>query len=472
MLMWTKVAKKKADLTLRKLASFLFYISLLVGDKGADYLDADLTRKEDGKLLSRQLRLARRRLFVVRDDFLERCENSSAIDISAAVQEAESNDKLSDFCLHPRPCYGGIRRIDAADTAMKSPGDWWFFSVDDLPMSLPLPRRYGRRRKRRRQGKAAIGALESSNGANDTQGEGESPAGECGDDAMVLLYLHGGEFLSGDVRHSRREESFVLELARGTHRELRRRRKRRWCGIQRLSVFSPSYPLAYNATFQEMVDAVVEAHRELIDLVGGDGKAIILVGNGSGGNLALQLLRHGDGCHPSGIALVSPWLDLSCSGDSYHECMDCTCHGHSLRDGAYVDVERVLKGNATDSWLLPSSGMSVVDASPTLWRATALPPNTYSTPLYVSVGEDDWSRSDAHSFLDIWRRRQRQLHRRLSYSASGPAVSTLHENRRGWHSMEMWASVVPEAREALRRVCVFIADVAEGRQRPGRGGEV
>lgn len=115
-------------------------------------------------------------------------------------------------------------------------------------------------------------------------------------DAVIVL-LHGGGFIAGSA---------------ASHREI----AWRLCGYSGLPVISVNYRLAPEFTYPAQVDDVMAVYTALQD--SGYNK-IGLAGDSAGGNLALVAIAE---CQrrfislPSAVACLSPWADLTHSGDS------------------------------------------------------------------------------------------------------------------------------------------------------------
>ena len=112
----------------------------------------------------------------------------------------------------------------------------------------------------------------------------------------LILYLHGGGYIGGTVRHSRNAAS---DIARA-------------CGFQLVSLdyrLAPEYP--YPAALKD----VLAAFAVLIDRGYPAGK-IILAGESAGGGLAiasaLAMISEGRP-HPAAVLGLSPWCDLTMS---------------------------------------------------------------------------------------------------------------------------------------------------------------
>ena len=116
----------------------------------------------------------------------------------------------------------------------------------------------------------------------------------------VILYLHGGGYACGD-----------LEYAKGYGSTLAVR-----CGIR---VFSSAYRLAPESPFPAALEAALEGYRYLLKK-GYDPRQIALCGESAGGGLIYALclkLKEENLPLPGGLIAMSPWTDLTSSGQSY-----------------------------------------------------------------------------------------------------------------------------------------------------------
>lgn len=116
----------------------------------------------------------------------------------------------------------------------------------------------------------------------------------------VILYLHGGGYTCGD-----------LEYAKGFGSVLASE-----CGIRVLCL---AYRLAPENPFPAALDDAVEAYRYLLSL-GYLSSQIVLAGESAGGGLCFSLclkLRQLDLPLPCSIIAISPWTDLTQSGESF-----------------------------------------------------------------------------------------------------------------------------------------------------------
>ena len=80
------------------------------------------------------------------------------------------------------------------------------------------------------------------------------------------------------------------------------------------TVFAPIYPLAPNHTYKETYEIVEKLYNRLLTT----GKPIIIMGDSAGGGLTAafcEYLAVKDMPQPKNIILISPWVDISMSGD-------------------------------------------------------------------------------------------------------------------------------------------------------------
>ena len=174
----------------------------------------------------------------------------------------------------------------------------------------------------------------------------------------VILYLHGGGFTCGDLEYSIGVAT-LLAVQTGTR------------------VFCCAYRLAPENPYPAAPDDVLEAYRYLLDK-GYDASHITLCGESAGGGLCYTLclrLRELGLPLPCGIIAISPWTDLTASGESYKV----------NRDTDPSMTEELLNFFA-DSYTKDRDDPMV---SPLLADLTGMPPSL------IFVGGDEIMRSDA-----------------------------------------------------------------------------
>ena len=116
----------------------------------------------------------------------------------------------------------------------------------------------------------------------------------------VVLYLHGGGYVCGGLEYARAFGAMVASR----------------CGVR---VLAPAYRLAPEHPFPAALDDAVESYRYLL-FKGYAPEHITLCGESAGGGLCYSLclrLKELDLPLPGGIVAISPWTDLTASGESY-----------------------------------------------------------------------------------------------------------------------------------------------------------
>ena len=118
----------------------------------------------------------------------------------------------------------------------------------------------------------------------------------------VILYLHGGGYVAGD-----------LEYARGFGSVL--------AAKNNVRVFCAAYRLAPEHPFPAALEDALAAYQLLLD-TGYEGRQIMLFGESAGGGLIYSLavrLKELGMPLPGGLIAISPWSDLTASGKSYQK---------------------------------------------------------------------------------------------------------------------------------------------------------
>jgi acetyl esterase/lipase len=183
------------------------------------------------------------------------------------------------------------------------------------------------------------------------------------DETRALLYLHGGGHFFGSPGCYRHLVARIAESA----------------GV---TAVVPQYRLAPEHPFPAAIDDALAAYRELLDQ-GFDPKNIVVSGDSAGGNLAaaLAVKVKMDGMpQPAGLYLISPWLDLTLSGEAYQAraAQDPLLTREAMARAAGL----YLQGQAADDPL----------ASPVFTSLVGLP------PMLIHVGGDEILQSDSTAF--------------------------------------------------------------------------
>jgi monoterpene epsilon-lactone hydrolase len=222
-----------------------------------------------------------------------------------------------------------------------------------------------------------------------------------------ILYLHGGGYTSMSAR---------------THRCL----TSRLAGWSDASLFALDYRLAPEHPFPAALEDALAAWHALI-ATGMLAERIVLAGDSAGGGLALALLvalRDAREPLPAAAILFSPWTDLAVTGQSIVD-----------NDAADPMLFGVWIARQARHYLgtTPATNPFV---SPVYADLTGLP------PLLIQV-------SDCEVLLDDSRR-----------VAENAARSGVEATLRIWHGLphgwQIFASILPEGRAALREASVFV----------------
>ncbi len=112
---------------------------------------------------------------------------------------------------------------------------------------------------------------------------------------------------------------------------------RRLARAAAMSAVLPEYRLAPEHRFPAALDDAVASYRAVLGELDGDSSRLVVGGDSAGGGLAVAMcvaLRDAGEPLPRALALLSPWVDLTCSSPSW----DARFEGdpvldHSLRDG-------------------------------------------------------------------------------------------------------------------------------------------
>ncbi len=117
----------------------------------------------------------------------------------------------------------------------------------------------------------------------------------------IIMYVHGGGYVSGSCNDHR---GLVSKLAKQ-------------CGY---NILTYEYRLAPEHPFPAAVDDSLTVYKYLIEERGYNWQNIMLVGESAGGGLLLALLlalKDKSLPMPAAAVSLSPWTDLTCSGESY-----------------------------------------------------------------------------------------------------------------------------------------------------------
>lgn len=225
---------------------------------------------------------------------------------------------------------------------------------------------------------------------------------------QLIFHIHGGAFFVGSIKTHR---AFLSEVAVRTQ----------------MQVLHLDYPLAPENRFPEAGDAIYDVYQQLLDQ-GILPKDIIVSGDSCGANLALALvlrLKEEDKQQlPSGLILMSPFLDLTLTGESlrYNQKHDALLSTEALESGIEFYVPKHL-----DKSLPP--------LSPIFGNFEELP------PTLVQIGSKEILLSDAQRFEE---------------KAKEAGVKVTYKLYTGmWHNFQMFSPWFEEAKKSLADLADF-----------------
>jgi acetyl esterase/lipase len=233
----------------------------------------------------------------------------------------------------------------------------------------------------------------------------------------VILYLHGGAYLMGSP---------------ATHRAMLARLSQ----MTGLRACLPDYRLAPEHPYPAALEDAMACWRGLVDR-GYAPDRIVLGGDSAGGGLMLALLARllARGERPAAAFALSPWTDLTLSGESLRE---------NARRDPLLPVTRVTEARGM---YLGGTPPEDPGASP-LFAAFPGPP-----PVFLQAARTEILRDDTLRMAEA-----------LRTQGGAVTVDLWPDAPHVWPIFQGW---LPEADAALRRVAAFIA--AELRALPAGG---
>lgn len=221
-----------------------------------------------------------------------------------------------------------------------------------------------------------------------------------------ILYAHGGAYvIASPATHRSITATLALEAG--------------------LAVFAADYRLAPEHPAPAARDDALAAYR---DLAGPGNGGVALAGDSAGGGIALACAQAAIASGlpaPAGLALISPWVDLTLSGESYETNRD--------RD-ALLTINALRAGvRAYASRLAPDDPV----CSPLFGELSGLP------PVLIQAGAKELLRSDAELLAERAR-------------AAGCEVE-LEIGAELWHDYQVHAGMMREADEALAHMGAWLA---------------
>ncbi len=225
----------------------------------------------------------------------------------------------------------------------------------------------------------------------------------------TVLYLHGGGYVVCGPR---------------THREI----IGRFADATKARCVAPVYRMAPEAPYPAAVDDAISVYRALLEH-DVDPARLLLAGDSAGGGLCVATmlrLKAEDRPLPSGAVLLSPWLDLTMTGESVDK-------------NEHLDyLQRAPVEHYRDLYL---AGADRTDpfASPLHGDPTGLP------PIRLLIGTVEIFHSEALAFVD-------------KAKAAGVDI-TLHEGEGMIHVWPAFATVFPQGKAAYSAIGEWVANL-------------
>jgi len=224
----------------------------------------------------------------------------------------------------------------------------------------------------------------------------------------IILYLHGGAYNIGSTKSHRNLTAHLAKASEAT-------------------ILLLDYRLAPEHPYPAALTDAVKAYKWLID--GGHlAEDIVIVGDSAGGGLAVAtaLSLKDEGLQmPRALGLISPWADMTMSGESVKSKADLD----PMIRKDWLDA--MINNYATD--LPPDSPL----CSPIYADLEGLP------PVYIQVGSDEILLDDAV-----------RLAQRIE-SSGGRVNLDVWEDM--WHVWHFQAGLIPEANKAIEEMADHLA---------------
>lgn len=232
-----------------------------------------------------------------------------------------------------------------------------------------------------------------------------TPTGGTASDRVVLMF-HGGGYVFGSPSTYRPLAGRIAKAADAT-------------------VIVPSYRLAPEHPYPAPIDDGLDAYRALLDDV--PAERLVVGGDSAGGGMTVAVLQAAarEGlAMPAGMFLISPWLDLTGTSDSWT---------------SNAETELLILPTSVDRAARYFRGVRAADdpaVSPLFGELAGLP------PTLVQVSENELLYSDSTSFAE-----------RAGAVGVDVDLRTVPDL---WHVWHLMAPVVPEARSSIAEIGEFV----------------
>lgn len=224
----------------------------------------------------------------------------------------------------------------------------------------------------------------------------------------VVLQLHGGGYVSAFKNNYRTMAGLYSEVC------------------PKASVLSVDYRIAPEHPYPAALEDAVDAYQWLL-AEGYDAKHIFLAGDSAGGGLSLALvmyLRDHGMPLPAGLALLSPWADLTASGASYDDNYEIDIVFGNRRDSLIYGNPYYDGSDPKDPYISPAFGEY----------------NDFP-PMLIQVGSEEMLLDDSKT---------------VAAKAKKSGVSVRYSEYPGmFHVFQMAAKSMPEAMKAWSEIGKF-----------------
>ncbi len=239
---------------------------------------------------------------------------------------------------------------------------------------------------------------------------------DCRRRDIVILQLHGGGYTLGFLPEFQRRSDDLARLGGN------------------VPVVSLDYRIAPEHPYPAALEDAMQAVDWLAAAKGLATQAIVTIGESAGAGLSLALtmrLRDEGRGTPRALVLMSPWTDLTCSGESYESRYDLD----PMFGRKYPPPDNSMR---TTIGAVYAGGHDLTDPylSPAFGDFTGLP------PMLIHVGEYEMLHDDAAV---------------VSQKARAAGVDVEYKEWAGmFHAFQIFDFMVPEARQAWREIGEYL----------------
>lgn len=242
----------------------------------------------------------------------------------------------------------------------------------------------------------------------------------------IIMYCHGGGYTCGSLKYAR-----ILASKLALH--------------SGLAVISFEYRLSPENPYPAAIEDAMTVWNYIMQL-GYGAREVVLIGDSAGGNLALELalrLTYKNRIMPKGIVLMSPWTDLTMSGESYHTCKSIdpmlTYEYIATARYSYVGLNDSYNDDFANDVKMNDSDFdySKPEYSPLFASFVDFP------PVLIQVGSNEILKSDSYNLFD----------KLIKEGVS----ATLEEYEDAWHVFQMMP--IKKAAKALDSIGDFIDEL-------------